>query len=139
MEALMSYQLFKNKGNADGGYPVIDPVTHTINAIYIPVSSQETYKGSYANEAAIILSNPAGVLNDSAYNQATKSFWFWNSGLVVPTWVNQETTDLLYTALIANAKAVCKSSLSKKSLVNSRLIFLLIINLIGFFVCFKIN
>ena len=79
--------------------------TGKIPASQLPPSSVETYKGEFATSAALISAYPTGATADYAYVTATSSYWYWNSGLTTPAWVDQQITATAYFALAAAAKA----------------------------------
>lgn len=72
----------------------------------LPDSAIETYKGEYADQAALTAAYPTAILADYAYVTSTLSFWYWNARLAAPAWVNQQITAADYTALSAAEKSV---------------------------------
>lgn len=71
----------------------------------LPPDTVNNYKGQFATESALTTAEPTGVLADYAYVTATSSYWYWNSALTTPAWVNQEVTVATYQALSAAEKA----------------------------------
>lgn len=69
----------------------------------MPGGAIETYKGEFANEAAIVAAYATANLADYAWNIDTASYWYWNDAL--SAWANQEITDTDYLALSAPEKA----------------------------------
>ena len=65
----------------------------------------ENYKGRFATAATLQTSYPIASLASYAYVNDTSSYWYWNSALGTPAWVNQEITESAYLALSAATKA----------------------------------
>lgn len=77
---------------------------------YIPVSqlppgAVETYKGEFETVAALTTDYPTGNTADYAYVTGDLTYYYWNSALTTPAWVNQKITAAAYTALTAAQKA----------------------------------
>ena len=68
------------------------------------IAESNNYKGSFDTSAALQTVHPTASLADYAYVVGTNSFWYWNSGLGTPAWVNQEITESGYLALSPSAK-----------------------------------
>lgn len=69
------------------------------------IAGSNNYKGRFATSAELQTKYPTASLADYAYVNNTSSYWYWNSGLATPSWVNQEITESAYLALVSAAKA----------------------------------
>jgi len=104
MASSVSYELFQSKQGVANGLATLDG-TGKVPISQLPSEVVETYKGEYATSTALIAAYPLALLADYAYVTATSSYWYWNRGLVVPAWVNQQITEAAYILLSAAAKA----------------------------------
>jgi ribonuclease J len=59
---------------------------------------------SIADAAALATALATGAIGDYAYVTATSSYWYWNSALATPAWVNEKITVTDYNALTAAEK-----------------------------------
>lgn len=104
MASAVSLEYLNSQKGVANGIASLDG-TGKIPVAQLPASAVETYKGEFATSAALIAAFPTGLTADYAYVTATSSYWYWNSGLATPAWVNQEITAVAYLALTAQAKA----------------------------------
>jgi len=104
MASAISYEYLKSREGAVNGIATLDG-TGKVPVSQLPDAAIETYKGEYADEAALILAYPTAFLADYAYNTDTSSYWYWNDALVTPAWVNQQITEAAYLALSAAERA----------------------------------
>lgn len=63
------------------------------------------YKGRYATSTLLIGKNATAALSDYAYVTDTGSYWYWNSALGIPAWVNQQIAEASFAALSNAEKA----------------------------------
>lgn len=103
MSAVISLPYLNAIKGANNGLATLDG-SGKVPASQLPSSATETYKGQFATSVLLIAAFPAASLADYAYVTATNSYWYWNAGLAVPAWVNQEITATAYNALIAAAQ-----------------------------------
>lgn len=104
MASALSYEIYQSKLGAPNGLATLD-ATGKIPAAQLPPSGVETYKGEYANSAALIAAYPSGALGDYAYVTNTLSYWYWNKSTTPAQWVNQQITETAYLLLTAAVKA----------------------------------
>lgn len=95
--------LLSIKGTADG-LATLD-TTGKIPVSQLPEAALDGFLGEYATEAALEAAYPTAALANYAYVNATSSYWYWNSGLSTPAWVNQQITAAAYLALTAAEQA----------------------------------
>lgn len=98
MASAISYEYLTSIEGANNGLATLDG-TGKLTLSQLPPSAVETYKGSFADEAAIIAAYPSATFGDYAYNEDTSSYWYWNAALGTPAWVNQEISATAYDAL----------------------------------------
>lgn len=101
MASALSYEMFEAQKGAANGIATLDS-SGLVPVSQLPPQAIETYKGEYADEAAIIAAYPSADLADYAWNVDTDSYWYWNQALGTPAWVNQQITEAAYNALSAN-------------------------------------
>lgn len=104
MANAVSYELFQAKQGVANGIATLD-ATGKVPVSQLPAAVIETYKGEYADEAAIILAYPTASLADYAYNDDTSSYWYWNDAPTIAAWVNQQISEADYILLTAAEKA----------------------------------
>ena len=104
MASAISYEYLKSREGAINGIATLDG-TGKVPVAQLPDAAIETYKGEYADEAALILAYPTASLADYAYNTDTSSYWYWNDALGTPAWVNQQITEAAYLALSVAERA----------------------------------
>ncbi len=104
MASAVSYELFVSKQGAANGLATLD-ATSKIPVSQIPASVVSSYKGEYADSAALIAAYPLASVADYAYVTGTNSYWYWNDGLATPAWANQQIIESAYNALTSAAKA----------------------------------
>lgn len=103
MSAVISYDFYSARRGAANGFASLDS-GGKVPVAQLPNEAIETYKGQYATQVALTTACPAGVLADYAYVTATNSYWYWNSGLTTPAWVNQQIAETAYNALTTAAQ-----------------------------------
>jgi len=104
MASAISYELFTAKRGAADGIASLD-IDSKIPLSQLPDIAIDSYKGQFADTAALIAAYPTGELSDYAYVTATNSYWYWNAALASPAWVNQQITEADYIALSTAEKA----------------------------------
>ena len=57
------------------------------------------YKGVFVSTTVLIAAHPTGLIADYAYINGTNSFWYWNSKMIIPAWVNQVICEADYELL----------------------------------------
>ncbi|MCL2753045.1 MAG: hypothetical protein FWE44_02730 [Defluviitaleaceae bacterium] len=105
MASAVSYEYLKAIQGVPGGIPTLDP-NGNIPESQLPPTAISPYKGHYVDEAELVDENPTGILADYAFVDDTASFWYWNSALAIPAWVNQEITEDDYNVLSELEKSV---------------------------------
>jgi len=100
MANAVSYEYLKSIQGVPGGIPTLDD-NGEIPVSQLPSEYASPFKGQYPDEAELIGEYPTAQLADYAFVDDTSSFWFWNPGLDVPAWVNQEIEETDYIALTA--------------------------------------
>ena len=100
MANAVSYEYLKSIQGAPNGIPTLDG-DGEIPASQLPSSAVSPFKGQFADEAELTTEYPTAGIADFAFVDDTSSFWYWNAGLDVPAWVNQEITETDYLALTA--------------------------------------
>jgi hypothetical protein len=98
MASALSYELFVAKQGVANGIATLDG-SGLVPVSQLPPAAIETYKGEYADEAALVAAYPTAALADYAYVTATSSYWYWNDALGTPAWVNQQITEANYLLL----------------------------------------
>jgi len=98
MASAVSLEYLKSIKGAPGGIPSLDE-NGEIPDIQLPSSAVSPFKGHFADEAELISEYPVAGMADYAYLDDTHSFWYWNAGLIVAAWVNQEITETDYDLL----------------------------------------
>ncbi|MDD4816294.1 MAG: hypothetical protein PHQ62_04110 [Clostridia bacterium] len=104
MASAISYEYLKSREGVADGLATLDS-TGKVPVSQLPDAAIETYKGEFADEAALILAYPTAFLADYAYNTETSSYWYWNDALGTPAWVNQEITEDDYLDLTVAERA----------------------------------
>ena len=98
MASAVSYEYLKSIQGAPNGIPTLDSGGE-IPVAQLPSSVMSPFKGEFADEEELVLDYPTAELADYAYVDDTSSFWYWNPGLSVPAWVNQEIAEADYLLL----------------------------------------
>lgn len=98
MAGIVSIELLDSMIGAPNGIAGLGP-DGKIPLSELPGGAIETYKGEYATVALLTAAYPVGNLADYAFVDATPGFWYWNSKLAIPAWVNQFITVIAYLAL----------------------------------------
>jgi len=101
----VSYEYLKSIQGAPNGIPTLDG-DGNIPEAQLPSSVVSPFKGQFADEADLLDDYPVAGVADYAYLDDTLSFWYWNAGLVVPAWVNQEIEEADYLLLTNLAKSM---------------------------------
>lgn len=104
MASAISYEFFEAKQGVADGIATLDGDTK-IPVAQLPDAAIDSYKGQFADEAALVAAYATAELSDYAYVTATSSYWYWNAALSTPAWVNQQITEAAYTALSTAEKA----------------------------------
>lgn len=104
MASAISYEFYSSEKGSVNGIATLDS-SGKLTESQLPAAAIDTYKGIYTDEAALIAAYPAASTGDYARNEATSSYWYWNSDLDTPAWVNQEITAVAYDALSEAARA----------------------------------
>lgn len=126
MASAISYELFTAKrGTADGiasldstgSVPVAQLPAGDANGVasldanskvpvaQLPDVAIDSYKGVFADEAALIAAYATAAISDYAYVTATTSYWYWNAALSTAAWVNQQIKETDYNALTVAQRA----------------------------------
>ena len=105
MANAVSYEYLMSIKGAPNGIPSLDG-DGNIPESQLPPSAVSPFKGQFADEADLIDDYPTAGIADFAFIDDTSSFWFWNEGLVVPAWVNQEIEEAAYLLLTNPAKSM---------------------------------
>ena len=103
MASAVSLEYLTSLEGAPNGLATLDG-SGKIPVSQLPPTAVETYKGQFATSAALIAAYPSGSIADYAYVTATNSYWYFNSALATPAWVDEHITAAAYTALSAAAK-----------------------------------
>lgn len=104
MASAISYEFFQAKKGVSNGIASLD-TNGKIPVSQLPDVAIETYKGEYATSALLIAAYPTATPADYAYVTETTSYWYWNSALTTPAWVNQQITEAAYNLLTAAEQA----------------------------------
>jgi len=105
MANAVSYEYLKSIQGAPNGIPTLDG-DGNIPETQLPPSAVSPFKGQFADEAELIVEYPTAGIADFAYVDDTTSFWYWNIGLIIPAWVNQEIEEQDYLLLSGIAKSM---------------------------------
>ncbi|MHC1723463.1 MAG: hypothetical protein AB9836_09690 [Aminipila sp.] len=126
MASAISYELFTAKRGAANGIASLDTNTKVpvgqlpagdangvasldagskIPVAQLPDVAIDSYKGVFADEAALVAAYATAAISDYAYVTATTSYWYWNAALGTPAWVNQQITETAYNALTVAQRA----------------------------------
>ena len=98
MASALSYELFEAKQGVANGIATLD-ATVKVPVAQLPDVAISTYKGVYADEAALIAAYETASQADYAYVTATLSYWYWNPLVATGSWVNQQIGETAYGAL----------------------------------------
>jgi hypothetical protein len=98
MAGIVSIELLDSMIGAPNGIASLDN-TGKIPLSQLPGGAIETYKGEFATSALLIAAHPTGNVADYAFVDVTASYWYWNSFLPIPGWVDQVITVAAWTAL----------------------------------------
>ena len=105
MANALSYEYLKSILGAPNGIPTLDD-NGEIPTSQLPPSAVSPFKGEFVDETELTDEYPTAGTADCAYVEDTTSFWYWNSGLDIPAWVNQEIEETDYIALTAAEKSM---------------------------------
>ncbi len=103
MANAISFEYLISLAGRTDGLATLDS-TGKIPIAQMPSGAIDTFKGTYADEAALSEAHASSATGDYAYVTATASYWYWNAALATPAWVNQEITATNYMALTPEAK-----------------------------------
>lgn len=104
MASALSFELFEAKQGVANGLATLDGSGQLLSA-QLPPEAVSCYKGVFADETALTTAHPTADLGDYAYVNDTTSYWYWNSVITTPAWVNQQITESAYAALTAAERA----------------------------------
>lgn len=104
MSSAISYEYLISQKGVANGLATLDG-TGKVPVSQLPSSAIETYKGVYADYSALTTAYPIGATADYAYITGELAYYYWNSALSTPAWVNQNITVANYTALTSAEKA----------------------------------
>ena len=105
MASAVSYEYLKSIMGIPNGIPTLDD-DGEIPEGQLPPSAISPYKGQFTDEAELADEFPTGILADYAFVDETATFWYWNTGLITPAWVNQEINEADYLNLSDTAKGM---------------------------------
>lgn len=98
MSSAISYEYLNSIKAVTGGLATLDD-TGKVPADQLPADIINNWKGEFLNSTALNTDLPTAELGDYAYLTTEKTFFYWNSKLVVPAWVDQKITVANYLAL----------------------------------------
>jgi len=104
MSSAISLEYLNSIEGVANGLATLDG-TGKVPIAQIPGGAIETYKGEFADTTALTTAYPTGNLADYAYVTADLAFYYWNSKLGTPAWVNQNITATNYALLSASEKS----------------------------------
>ena len=104
MSSSISYEYLNSIKGVANGLATLDG-TGKVPMSQIPAGAVETFKGEYADLTALTTAYPTSNIGDYAYVTADLAFYYWNSKLAVPSWVNQNITAVNYALLTASEKS----------------------------------
>ena len=104
MSSAISLEYLNSIEGVANGLATLDG-TGKVPIAQIPSGAVETFKGEYADLTALTTAYPTANLGDYAYVTADLAFYYWNSKLSVPAWVNQNITVVNYALLTADEKS----------------------------------
>ena len=104
MSSSISYEYLNSIEGVANGLATLDG-TGKVPLTQIPGGAIETFKGEYADLTALTTALTTGNLGDYAYVTADLAFYFWNSKIATPSWVNQNITAINYNLLSATEKS----------------------------------
>jgi len=105
MASAVSYEYLKSIQGVPNGIPTLDG-SGNIPEAQLPPSATSPFKGQFADETELIDEYPTAGIADFAFVDDTASFWYWNAGLTVPAWTNQEIEETDYLLLSNLAKSM---------------------------------
>jgi len=105
MANAVSHEYLKSIQGAPNGIPTLDG-DGNIPEAQLPPSAVSPFKGQFADETELTDEYPTAGIADFAYVDDTSSFWYWNAGLTVPAWINQEIEEQDYLLLSDIAKSM---------------------------------
>jgi hypothetical protein len=71
---------------------------------FFKIVADSNFKGVFQTSTVLQTSYPTASKADYAYVSGTSSYWYWNSVLGTPAWVNQQITEAAYNALSSSEK-----------------------------------
>ena len=105
MVSSVSFEYLKSIQGVPGGIPTLDG-DGEIPEIQLPPSAVSPFKGQFADLLELTTAYPTANLADYAFVDDTSSFWYWNPGLTIAAWVDQEIAETDYAALSDLAKSM---------------------------------
>ncbi len=104
MSSAISLEYLNSIEGVANGLATLDG-TGKILLTQLPEGAIETYKGEFATLLALQTDYDIANLADYAYVTEDLSFYYWNSKLATPAWVNQNITVTNYNLLSASEKS----------------------------------
>lgn len=104
MASAVSYEYLSAQKGAASGIASLDANTK-IPVTQLPSVAISNFKGTYAT-ANDLPAAAESKLGDYAYVTAATSFYYFNSALSTPAWVNQQISAADYGALTAQQKSI---------------------------------
>ena len=98
MSSAVSYEYLKSREGVANGLATLDG-TGKVPASQLPDDIINNWKGEFIDITALTTALPTAEIGDYAYLTTEKSFFYWNSKLLVPTWVDQKITVADYILL----------------------------------------
>jgi len=105
MASAVSYEYLKSIQGVPNGIPTLDG-DGNIPESQLPPVVVSPFKGQFDDETELTDDYPVANIADYAFVDDTSSFWYWNAGLTVPAWVNQEIEEADYLLLTSLAKSM---------------------------------
>lgn len=104
MPSAISYEYYSSQKGVANGFATLDSNTK-VPLTQLPATVQP-FKGTYATSSALTTAYPTGATGDYAYVTGDNAYYYWNSALTTPAWVNQLISATAYSALTAVQKGV---------------------------------
>ena len=104
MSSAISLEYLNSIEGVANGLATLDG-TGKVPIAQLPGGAIETYKGEYETLLALETEYPTANLADYAYVTADLAFYYWNSKMATPSWVNQNITVINYNLLSASEKS----------------------------------
>lgn len=104
MASSISLEFYEARRGAVDGFASLDG-TGKVPTAQLPAGFENQFKGEYATVAALETAHPTANLADYAFVDGENAFYYWNSKISTPAWVNQNISQVNYDALTAAEKA----------------------------------